>query len=92
MFKDYPNDYCAQMKEVPASSIGSLSGANYVNIGKPKLQNLKGEKKQLHLNLTAKARENWEKVASLFIQEGHFIAYAIVEIFIKNSCEIFKEV
>jgi hypothetical protein len=35
VFKDYPGDYCAQLKEVPASSIGSFSGANYVNIGKP---------------------------------------------------------
>ena len=33
IFKDYPQDYCAEMKDVPASPIGSTSGANIVNIG-----------------------------------------------------------
>ena len=33
LFKDYPQDYCAEMKDVPASPIGSTSGANIVNIG-----------------------------------------------------------
>merc|ERR1712045_754410 len=32
VFKDYPQDYCAEMKDVPASPIGSTSGANIVNI------------------------------------------------------------
>ena len=40
VYKDYPNDYCAQLKEVPASSIGSITGANYINIGKLFHQNL----------------------------------------------------
>jgi len=32
IYKDYPQDYCAEMKDVPASPIGSTSGANIVNI------------------------------------------------------------
>ena len=39
IYKDYPDDYCAEMKEVPASAIGSLQGANYVNIGKEMANN-----------------------------------------------------
>ena len=34
VLKDYPNDWCALLKEVPASPIGSTEGANYVSIGK----------------------------------------------------------
>ena len=33
-FKDYPQDYCAEMKDVPATPVGSTSGANIINIGK----------------------------------------------------------
>ena len=31
---DYPQDYCAELKDVPASPIGSTNGVNYINIGK----------------------------------------------------------
>jgi len=30
--KDYPEDYCANMRDVPATPIGSTSGANIINI------------------------------------------------------------
>jgi hypothetical protein len=33
IYKDYPTDYCSQLKDVPASAFGSVEGANYVNIG-----------------------------------------------------------
>ena len=33
VLKDYPNDWCALLEEVPASPIGSTEGANYVSIG-----------------------------------------------------------
>ena len=33
VLKDYPNDWCALLEEVPASPIGSTKGANYVSIG-----------------------------------------------------------
>jgi len=32
IYKDFPQDYCAEMKDVPVSPIGSISGANIVNI------------------------------------------------------------
>jgi len=32
IYKDYPQDYCAEMKDVPASPVGSTSGANIINI------------------------------------------------------------
>ena len=34
VLKDYPNDWCALLEEVPASPIGSTKGANYISIGK----------------------------------------------------------
>ena len=34
VLKDYPDDWCALLKDVPASPIGSTSGANYISIGK----------------------------------------------------------
>ena len=34
LFQDYPTDYCAEMKDVPASPLGSTEGTNIVNIGK----------------------------------------------------------
>ena len=34
VLKDYPNDWCALLREVPASPIGSTTGANYVSIGR----------------------------------------------------------
>ena len=33
VLKDYPDDWCALLKDVPATPIGSTSGANYVSIG-----------------------------------------------------------
>jgi len=33
VFKDYPDDYCALLKDVPATPVGSLTGVNYVGIG-----------------------------------------------------------
>ena len=33
ILKKYPEDYCALLKDVPASSIGSKKGVNFVNIG-----------------------------------------------------------
>jgi len=32
VLKDYPNDWCALLEEVPASPIGSTKGANYISI------------------------------------------------------------
>ncbi|TRY69348.1 hypothetical protein TCAL_06924 [Tigriopus californicus] len=32
VLKDYPDDYCALLKDVPASPIGSTFGANYIDI------------------------------------------------------------
>ena len=34
VLKDYPDDWCALLKEVPASRIGSKEGANYICIGR----------------------------------------------------------
>ena len=34
MLKDYPYDWCALLKEVPASPVGSKEGANYICIGR----------------------------------------------------------
>ena len=34
MLKDYPDDWCALLKEVPASSVGSKEGSNYICIGR----------------------------------------------------------
>ena len=50
LFKDYPQDYCAEMKDVPASPIGSTSGANIVNIGMWIKVSLKFEIKVLQPN------------------------------------------
>ncbi len=33
ILKDYPNDYCALLRDVPATPVGSLTGANYISIG-----------------------------------------------------------
>lgn len=33
VLKDWPTDYCAELKDVPATPVGSLEGVNYVNIG-----------------------------------------------------------
>ena len=33
VLKDYPDDWCALLKEVPASSVGSKEGSNYICIG-----------------------------------------------------------
>ena len=34
MLKDYPDDWCALLKEVPASPVGSKEGSNYICIGR----------------------------------------------------------
>ena len=34
VLKDYPYDWCALLKEVPASPVGSKEGANYICIGR----------------------------------------------------------
>ena len=34
MLKDYPYDWCALLKEVPASPVGSKEGSNYICIGR----------------------------------------------------------
>jgi len=34
VLKDFPDDYCALLKDVPASPVGSLSGVNWVDIGR----------------------------------------------------------
>ena len=33
VLKDYPDDWCALLKEVPASPVGSKEGSNYICIG-----------------------------------------------------------
>ena len=33
VLKDYPDDWCALLKEVPASPVGSKEGCNYICIG-----------------------------------------------------------
>ena len=34
VLKDYPDDWCALLKEVPASPVGSKEGSNYICIGR----------------------------------------------------------
>ena len=34
VLKDYPDDWCALLKDVPASPVGSKEGSNYICIGK----------------------------------------------------------
>ena len=33
LYKDWPTDYCATLKEVPMTPMGSIEGVNIINIG-----------------------------------------------------------